>query len=240
MTEREWLACDQPADLARFLHGTANGLRFRFLAVAWGYRIRDYMVDYDLPWFDAFAGWVSGTGEPPHAVCRQPEFVCLEYGAGPDYWARRCVDAIRDKDPLTAAACAGEGAARISLPRQPEDTSLRGESNSKRAAREARLRAEISENKAHQLGVRSRFCAEFRDVAGDPFRPVVFAAEWRTSTAVDLAQLMYESRDFSAMPILADALQDAGCANDDILNHCRGPGPHVRGCWVVDLVLGKV
>jgi hypothetical protein len=41
------------------------------------------------------------------------------------------------------------------------------------------------------------------------------------------------------MPILADALQDAGCVNDDVLNHCRGPGPHLRGCWVVDLVLGK-
>jgi hypothetical protein len=50
---------------------------------------------------------------------------------------------------------------------------------------------------------------------------------------------MYESRDFSAMPILADALQDAGCDNADILAPCCGPGPHVRGCWVVDLVLGE-
>jgi hypothetical protein len=50
---------------------------------------------------------------------------------------------------------------------------------------------------------------------------------------------MYESRHFSPMPILADALQDAGCDNPDVLDHCRGPGPHVRGCWVVDLVLGK-
>ena len=58
-------------------------------------------------------------------------------------------------------------------------------------------------------------------------------------TAVALARQMYESRDFSAMPILADALQDAGCDNEDILSHCRSDGPHVRGCWVVDLVLGK-
>jgi hypothetical protein len=50
---------------------------------------------------------------------------------------------------------------------------------------------------------------------------------------------MYESRDFGAMPILVDALQEAGCESEDILAHCRGPGPHVRGCWVVDLVLGK-
>jgi hypothetical protein len=56
---------------------------------------------------------------------------------------------------------------------------------------------------------------------------------------VAFARQMYESRDFSPMPILADALQDAGCDHPDVLAHCRGPGPHVRGCWVVDLVLGK-
>ncbi|MCE9566031.1 MAG: hypothetical protein K8U57_28760 [Planctomycetes bacterium] len=78
-----------------------------------------------------------------------------------------------------------------------------------------------------------------RDVFGNPFRPVAFDKSWLTSTVVAIAQGMYESRDFSAMPILADALQDAGCDNDDILNHCRGSGPHVRGCWVVDHVLGK-
>jgi hypothetical protein len=90
------------------------------------------------------------------------------------------------------------------------------------------------------IGVTTSLTAHLlRCVAGNPFRPVAFDPEWRTSTAVALAQQMYESRDFSAMPILADALQDAGCDSDDILAHCRGPGPHVRGCWVVDLVLGK-
>ena len=78
-----------------------------------------------------------------------------------------------------------------------------------------------------------------RDIFGNPFRPVAFSPEWRTSTAVAIAQGMYESRDFGAMPILADALQDAGCDSADVFDHFRGPGPHVRGCWVVDLVLGK-
>jgi hypothetical protein len=78
-----------------------------------------------------------------------------------------------------------------------------------------------------------------RCIVGNPFRPVSFDPAWRTSTVVALAQGMYDARDFSPMPILADALQDAGCDNDDILNHCRGSGLHVRGCWVVDLVLGK-
>ncbi|HEY1191823.1 MAG TPA: hypothetical protein VGE74_29600 [Gemmata sp.] len=78
-----------------------------------------------------------------------------------------------------------------------------------------------------------------RDIFANPFRPAAFSPEWRTDTAVALAQRMYESRDFGAMPILADALQDAGCENEDILTHCRGGEPHVRGCWVADLVLGK-
>ena len=76
-------------------------------------------------------------------------------------------------------------------------------------------------------------------VFGNPFRPAPFSPAWRTDATIALARHMYESREFSAMPILADALQDAGCDSADILDHCRGPGPHVRGCWVVDLVLGK-
>jgi hypothetical protein len=80
-----------------------------------------------------------------------------------------------------------------------------------------------------------------RDIFGpNPFRPVAFDPAWRTSTTVALAQQMYDARDFGLMPILGDALQDAGCENEDILAHCRDAnGTHVRGCWVVDLVLGK-
>jgi hypothetical protein len=78
-----------------------------------------------------------------------------------------------------------------------------------------------------------------RDIFGNPFRPVAFSPSWLTDTTVSLARQIYEGRDFSAMPILADALQDAGCDNADILDHCRGSGPHVRGCWVVDMALGK-
>jgi hypothetical protein len=81
--------------------------------------------------------------------------------------------------------------------------------------------------------------ALLRDIFGNPYRAVTFPPQWRTDTALALAQQMYESRDFSAMPILADALQDAGCDSSDILDHCRGAGPHVRGCWVVDLVIGR-
>jgi hypothetical protein len=79
-----------------------------------------------------------------------------------------------------------------------------------------------------------------RDIFGNPFRPVSLNPEWRTSTVVALATGIYAERAFDRMPILADALQDAGCDNDDILSHCRDTSlTHVRGCWVVDLVLGK-
>jgi len=81
--------------------------------------------------------------------------------------------------------------------------------------------------------------AYLRDIFGNPFRPVATDSDWHTSTVIALAKQMYESRDFSPMPILADALQDAGCDCEDILSHCRGPGLHVRGCWAVDLILGK-
>ncbi|MBN9521357.1 hypothetical protein J0H58_23020 [bacterium] len=62
---------------------------------------------------------------------------------------------------------------------------------------------------------------------------------WVSDDVARLATVAYDSRDFSRLPEIADALDDAGCGQPDILAHCRGPGPHVRGCWVVDLVLGK-
>jgi hypothetical protein len=91
------------------------------------------------------------------------------------------------------------------------------------------------------LAERSHLCPLVRDIFGNPFHPAVSAAPtWLTSTVVGLARHIHDSRDFSAMPILADALQDAGCDNDDILNHCRDSNAtHVRGCWVVDCLLGK-
>jgi hypothetical protein len=62
---------------------------------------------------------------------------------------------------------------------------------------------------------------------------------WKHGTVPKLAQTIYDDRRFDLLPILADALQEAGCTNADILLHCHSPGPHVRGCWVVDLLLGK-
>ncbi len=95
----------------------------------------------------------------------------------------------------------------------------------------ARTRVSVEE-RAAQAGL-------LRCAVGNPFREVVFRPEWASSTADGLARGMYESRDFAAMPILADALEDAGCDDTLVLRHCRDEGPHARGCWVVDRVLRK-
>lgn len=86
---------------------------------------------------------------------------------------------------------------------------------------------------------RIRACSIIRDIFGNPFRPAAIEQAWRTTSVLALARQMYNTRDFSAMPILGDALEDANCVNADILTHCREEKEHVRGCWVVDLLLGK-
>ncbi len=78
-----------------------------------------------------------------------------------------------------------------------------------------------------------------RDLFGNPFRRRTVDRAWQSSTVVSLAQSIYAERAFDRMPILGDALEEAGCIDVDILHHCRTGGEHVRGCWVIDLLLGK-
>ncbi|TXT23690.1 MAG: hypothetical protein FD131_5181 [Rhodocyclaceae bacterium] len=78
-----------------------------------------------------------------------------------------------------------------------------------------------------------------RDIFGNPFRPLTVNSAWLMPTVVSLATAIYDDRAFDRLPILADALEDAGCTNADILNHCRQPGDHVRGCWVLTMILDK-
>src|SRR5262249_13844848 len=86
-------------------------------------------------------------------------------------------------------------------------------------------------------------CAIIRDLIGPLlFRPHAVDPAWlacNDASASKLAQTIYDERTYDQMPILADALEDAGCSDAETLAHLRGPGPHVRGCWVVDLLLSK-
>jgi hypothetical protein len=112
-------------------------------------------------------------------------------------------------------------------------------------------------------GGRETAPALLRDLVGNPFRRVVGAAflcgdalnhpilpgdtplgcSWcdalRTPTVLSIARTIYDERAFGDLPILADALEDAGCDRDALLDHLRSPGPHARGCWALDLILGK-
>jgi hypothetical protein len=88
-----------------------------------------------------------------------------------------------------------------------------------------------------------RQAALLRDLLGNPFRPPPALAPsvlaFNGGTVPKLAAAIYEERAFGRLPVLADALEDAGCTDPAILNHCRSGGEHARGCWVVDLVLGR-
>jgi hypothetical protein len=89
---------------------------------------------------------------------------------------------------------------------------------------------------------RARQCDVLRDLIGNPFRPAAVDPHWLTwndRTVPRLARALYDEKDFDNLPVLADALEDAGCGDADLLRHCREPGRHVRGCWVLDLLLGK-
>jgi hypothetical protein len=82
-------------------------------------------------------------------------------------------------------------------------------------------------------------CPLLRDIFGNPLRPIAFDASSLSPTIVQLAQTIYEARAFDRLHSLADSLEQAGCDNAVVLAHLRGPGPHVRGCWALDLILGK-
>jgi len=81
--------------------------------------------------------------------------------------------------------------------------------------------------------------ALLNDIFGNPFRPITVEPTWLTPAVVQQAQVIYNDRAFDRMPNLSESLQDAGCDHEEILSHCRGAEPHVRGCCVVDLILGK-
>ena len=91
----------------------------------------------------------------------------------------------------------------------------------------------------YQEATQYLFANSYRELFPNPFVPLAWKPEWFTSTVRDVAAHVYDARDFAAMPILADALQDAGCDDEQVLSHCRATKPHARGCWVVDAILGK-
>lgn len=123
-----------------------------------------------------------------------------------------------------------------------------GASNIDAKARELATRIEAnalaagSEPLACWRRCQARFADLVREVFGNPFRQVVVDPAWLAwgdRIVERLASEAYETQTFENLPILADALEDAGCTDDQIVEHCRQSGEHVRGCWVIDALLGK-
>jgi hypothetical protein len=101
------------------------------------------------------------------------------------------------------------------------------------------FRSRLAPSPSRRPALESKVTALIRDIFGNPFCSVPSETGWLTADVLGLAQAIYTERAFDRLPILADALEDAGCANGDILNHCRQPGEHARGCWLIDLLLAR-
>lgn len=217
MTEQVWLACHDPRQMLAFLEKENHSRKVRLVGCAACRRIWDLMRDARcksaIEASEQFAdGLISESALDGYSAGAEEAFE--------DTFGEHSPDA-------EVAASTAHAASYASSPSLALDVLLEG----------MQVAAEIAPK-----GLKGENAAQsdlIRDIFGNPFRPVAFDRAWRTDTALSLARQMYDSRNFGAMPILADALQDAGCDNADILNHCRDPATHVRGCWVVDLVLGK-
>jgi hypothetical protein len=145
-----------------------------------------------------------------------------------------------DQADARAVSWAGPWDAAKALLRSVAHDAAIHAANAAAVTREFSVLSEREAAKWEELGRQETL---LRDLMSDPFRKPHSVNRawlaWSDSCAEKIAAAIYADRAFDRLPILADALEDAGCDNDDILAHCRGRGPHVRGCWVLDLIVGK-
>ena len=214
MTEAEWLACTDPQKMLAFLlaHPGYSERKVRLFAVACYWPVEE--CHWDEPLFDA-------------------EVEAVE----------RYADGRIGRDGLLAASLAhlrqlfpGEEESALGFVSEEADYAAW-------MAQWAAQRSQYAGDGAWPAGAAEAGQAGLlRDLFGNPFRPVAIDPAWlawNNGTVVKMAQAVYEERAFDRLPVLADALEEAGCADPDLLGHLRGPGPQVRGCWAIDLLLGK-
>ena len=219
MTEVEWLACEEPERILNFLRGSAfrNSLperKSRLFGLVCCNRVRQLLIDpRTRRALDVLEQYTEGQ-------------VASEDLRDAYDDAFRAANEIEETEGTRGAAQAAFAVAEACYEKEIAD------------AYSGRVRFVVFFDEARDEAPAQ--VALIRDIFGNPFAPVAFDPAWRTDTAVAVARQMYDSREFGAMPILADALQDAGCDDEQVLAHCRDASQvHVRGCWVCDLVLGK-
>lgn len=219
MTEKEWLVCTDPTSMLDFLHGQASDRKLRLFAVACCRRIWTLVGNDRRRLAVLTEGYADGQVDQAELLTACDEAHDSDWTAGLAFKEAAALDDIED-----AAAYAAGNAARAAA-----DAATDYPAFSERTA------AWIAACQTEFAGQ----AALLREVFGNPFRPITVENSWLTATVVALATAVYDDRAFDRLPILADALEDAGCTHADILNHCHQPGEHVRGCWAVDLLLGK-
>ncbi len=226
MTEKEWLTSLDAVVMLQFLGKKASGRKLRLFGVACvrRKRIGDLLADERsreaVEWAERYADRQASRKELRAAEQRAR--------AVAQSLARAAVRASSGYAASYAALAATEAAA-YTAPRAASQASYFVECVNRGGADRAQIRASHADL--------------LREVFGNPFRPVRRAPGWLAwgdRTIPKLAQAIYDERAFERLPVVADALEDAGCTNSDLLGHCRRPATeHVRGCWVVDLLLGK-
>jgi hypothetical protein len=212
MTESEWDWAVDPTPLLEWVGTAAHRRRLRLFAVAW------YRADW--------GGTLLGAETFAVAIAE-----ALADG--------RASAADRDAAEQGLGRIAADDADNLTV-RYALLSADFGHRDAKGCARSLVPFAEYAgEYPGQDDDVRAEQAAIIKDIFGNPFRPIAFDPRWRTADTVGLATGIYEDRAFDRLPVLADALMDAGCADEQVLGHCRSQEPHVRGCWLVDLVLGK-
>jgi hypothetical protein len=228
MTEREWLECTDPAPMLEFLSERVTERKQRLFGVACCKRCLHLLSDersrIAVEVAERYADGKASEAELQYAALASSEAAGLGGYAGDDSWGRNSF-AAGTGSPARAAAWAAtwRHAGSIELSNAAATASVPTWGQRKQ-----------------EFSVQANL---LRCIFGSLlFHPVTINPAWLTwndGTVRRIAQSIYDERAFERMPILADALTDAGCDITDILNHCRNNGPHVRGCWVVDAVLGK-
>jgi hypothetical protein len=213
MTEQEWLVCTDPRPMLEFLRGKAGERKLGLFTCACCRRISRLMKDE--------------RGSRAVEVLEQ----CVDGPEKDPDWQRAGGGA---NDAWATASCACWAAYSTNSIDRPEHVA----SNAATAMVWAKTR-QGEDRRVARATEQAQLCRLLRDLFGNPFQPAVFDPAWRTPDLTTLAGHIYCDRSFKEMPALADALEEAGCTDAEILAHCRQPGEHVRGCWVVDAVLGK-
>ena len=225
MTEAEWRACDDPERMLRQLKCLSSRRKSILFSSACAHSIWDMIPDKRSREAILFT---ERCADDPYSATELARISNDVYDAYVD-WRGDLSEQSWYYVGLGALGAAQIAVATITEPERIAEVIVCCEYASRLANGGSDSHGDVSAGQAQLL----------RDIVGNPFRPVAADPRWLTPTVTALAAGIYADRAFDRMPVLADALEDAGCDDVDVLGHCRGPGPHVRGCWVVDLLLGK-